>query len=227
MARNIVITGVSRGLGRALTHGFIRDGHTVYGCATNADAIDSLKRQFGAAHQFNVVDVAHADQVQRWASSVLEVCPCPDLVVNNAAVINRSEPLCEIHPREFEAVFQVNVCGVFHVIRSFVPAMEKHHRGVLVNFSSGWGRSTSPEVVPYCASKFAVEGLSRGLSQELSRGVACVALNPGIIHTDMLESCFGESAAAFPRAEEWAERAVPFLLALDVSDNGRSVDVPS
>jgi NAD(P)-dependent dehydrogenase (short-subunit alcohol dehydrogenase family) len=82
-------------------------------------------------------------------------------------------------------------------------------------------------VVPYCASKWAIEGLSRGLAQELPRGLASVALNPGIIHTDMLISCFGASASSFPSPKEWAERAVPYLLGLDATDNGRSVDVPT
>ena len=150
----------------------------------------------------------------------------PDLLINNAAVINRSEPLWELHPREFEAVFHVNVVGTFNTIKYFLPAMIAAGSGVVVNFSSGWGRSTSPEVVPYCASKFAIEGLSRGLASELPRGLAAVAFNPGIIHTDMLASCFGGRAAAFPSPDEWAETAVPFLLSLDASDNGKSVDVP-
>ena len=75
---------------------------------------------------------------------------------------------------------------------------------MIVNFSSGWGRSTSAEVAPYCATKWAIEGLSQALAQELPKGMACVALNPGIIDTEMLRSCFGESAASYPDAAEWA-----------------------
>jgi len=96
----------------------------------------------------------------------------------------------------------------------------------MVNFSSAWGRSTSPEVTPYCATKWAIEGLTRGLAQEIPRGLATIALNPGIIHTEMLESCFGDSASSFPSPEQWAERAVPFLLSLDTTNNGDSLDVP-
>jgi NAD(P)-dependent dehydrogenase (short-subunit alcohol dehydrogenase family) len=222
----IVLTGVSRGLGRAMLDGFAARGHTVYGCATSANVIEQLRAEYPGPHHFDVVDVSEDDQVETWASAVLGHGP-PNLLVNNAALINTSGVLWEVHPKEFEKLLNVNVTGTFNMIRQFVPEMISAGTGVIVNFSSGWGRSTSPEVVPYCASKWAIEGLSRGLAQELPRGLASVALNPGIIHTDMLNSCFGASASSFPSPKEWAERAVPYLLGLDATDNGRSVDVPT
>ena len=225
MTRRIVISGVSRGLGRAMVEQFVGRGHEVFGCATSRGAIDELSATY-EAHRFDVVDISHADQVAAWAERVLSTGGPPDLLINNAAVINRSERLWEQHPREFETLFHVNVGGTFHTIKYFLPAMISTGVGVIINFSSGWGRSTSPEVVPYCASKYAIEGLSSGLAKELPRGLAAVALNPGIIHTDMLKSCFGGSAASFPSPQEWAERAVPYMLSLDASDNGRSVDIP-
>ena len=125
-----------------------------------------------------------------------------------------------------DRLMEVNISGTYHVIRHFLPPMIEAGSGIVVNFSSGWGRSTSPEVAPYCASKWAIEGLTRALAQELPRGLAAVALNPGIIHTDMLDSCFGASAASFPGPTEWAESAVPFLLSLDANSNGSALDVP-
>ena len=104
--------------------------------------------------------------------------------------------------------------------------MVKRKSGVIVNFSSGWGRSTDAEVAPYCATKWAIEGLTQALAQELPPGMATVPLNPGIINTDMLQSCFGGSASGYPTAEEWAKIAVPFLLKLGASDNGRPLTVP-
>jgi NAD(P)-dependent dehydrogenase (short-subunit alcohol dehydrogenase family) len=105
--------------------------------------------------------------------------------------------------------------------------MVKVKKGVIVNFSSGWGRSTSPEVSGYCASKYAVEGLTASLAQELPAGMAAVALNPGIINTEMLQDCFGkESASHYPDAARWAKSAVPFLLQLSPKDNGQPLTVP-
>ncbi len=113
------------------------------------------------------------------------------------------------------------------MLRHFLPAMIEARRGVVANFSSGWGRSTSPDVAPYCATKWAVEGLTQALAQELPSGLAAIALSPGIVNTDMLQSCFAEHAHEYPTPDRWAERAVPFLLALGARDNGKSLTVPS
>jgi len=150
----------------------------------------------------------------------------PDLILNNAGLINRNAPLWEVPVEEFSNVIDVNIKGVYHVARAFLPAMIEAGRGVLVNFSSGWGRSTSPQVAPYCATKYAIEGLTAALAQELPPGLAAVALNPGVIHTDMLTTAMAEAAAGYPDPEAWAERAVPYLLSLGPSDNGRPATVP-
>ena len=154
-------------------------------------------------------------------------CGPPDLLLNNAALINRNAPLWEVSSDEFSLVIDVNIKGVVNVIRHFVPAMIQRNRGVIVNFSSGWGRSTSPEVAPYCATKWAIEGLTQAMAEELPSGIAAVALNPGIINTDMLQSCFGTSADAYPTATKWARKAVPFLLSLTAKHNGQSLTAPA
>ena len=107
-----------------------------------------------------------------------------------------------------------------------MPAMIERGSGVIVNISSGWGRSVSAEVAPYCATKWAIEGLTQALAQELPEGVAAVALNPGIIDTDMLRGAWGEGAASYSGPEVWAERAVPFLEQLGARDNGGALTVP-
>ena len=225
--RRILVTGVSRGLGLAMAEQLAERDHTVIGCARRESAIERLAKRFGPPHRFDVVDVSHDEQVGAWAESVLVAGGPPDLLLNNAALVNENAPLWDVPPDEFSRVMQVNVNGVYHVIRHFVPAMIERGRGVIVNFSSGWGRSTSPEVAPYCATKWAIEGLTRVMADELPRGMAAVPLNPGIIHTEMLESCFGESAAGYPSPNEWAAKAVPFLLRLGAKDNGTPLSVPA
>ena len=106
---------------------------------------------------------------------------------------NAGAPLWEVPGEEFDKLVDINIKGVARVIRAFVPAMVKRGSGVIVNFSSGWGRSTSPEVAPYCATKYAIEGLTLALAQELPHGMAAVPLNPGIIDTDMLRASFGRA----------------------------------
>lgn len=225
-SRIIVLTGVTRGLGRAMANGFIAEGHTVLGCGRNADQISDLKRAFGAPHDFRTVDVADGEAVQRWADSVVEKHGAPDLLINNAAITVGPAPLWQIAEGDFSRVMDVNIKGTANTIRAFMPALLKAGRGVIVNFSSGWGTSTDPNVAPYCATKWAVEGLTRAFAQELPAGFAAVALNPGIIHTDMLLQCFGESASSYPMPDEWARTAVPFILGLGPQYNGQSLSVP-
>lgn len=224
--RRVVVTGATRGLGRALVAGFVERGLRVHGCGRDRGKVEELRRAFGDRASFRRVDVRDDAQVRDWAARVLAE-GAPDLLINNAALANRPAPLWRVPPGEFSSIVDVNIKGMASVVRHFVPAMIRRRRGVIVNLSSEWGRSTSPEVAPYCATKFAVEGLTKSLAQELPAGMAAVPLGPGAINTDMLRLCFGpRRAAAYPSPEEWAEVAVPFLLRLGPKDNGRSLSVP-
>ena len=222
--KRIVITGVSRGLGHALVDEFGRLGHVVCGCARSKAAVVELAEQYPPPHDFAVVDVSRNADVHAWADRVLADGP-PDLLVNNAGVINRNAPLWKLSEEEFSQVVDVNLKGVVNVLRHFLPAMIKCGGGVIVNMSSGWGRSVSPEVAPYCATKWAVEGLTRALAEELPQGMAAVPLNPGIINTDMLQTCWGDGANSYPNAADWAKRAVPLLLRLGPKNNGQPLSV--
>jgi NAD(P)-dependent dehydrogenase (short-subunit alcohol dehydrogenase family) len=224
--KTILITGVSRGLGRALTEEFIRLGHVVIGCGRSEKEIAQLQKQFPAPNDFAAVDVSADEQVAAWAKRVLQSHAAPDLLLNNAGIINRNAKLWEIGADEFSRVIDVNIKGVVNVIRHFAPAMVARRAGVIVNFSSGWGRSTDAEVAPYCATKWAMEGLTQALAQELPPGMAAVPLNPGIINTAMLRSSFGGSATNYPSPREWAKIAAPFLLKINAVDNGRQLTVP-
>ena len=227
MSKVIVITGVTQGLGRAMTQALIAAGHTVAGCGRSTDKISELTGQFGTTHHFSAVDGTDDRAVENWATTIIEQLGPPDLLLNNAAVINENAPLWEISADEIDQIIDVNIKGTINTIRHFVPAMIARQSGVIVNFSSGWGRSASAEVASYCATKWAIEGLTQSLAQELPRGMAAIPLNPGVINTALLQSCFGEHAEHYATAEEWAESAVPFLLKLSARDNGKSLTAPA
>ena len=221
----VVITGVARGLGQAMALEFASQGHWVIGCSRNEKKLSELTEKLGDGHSLSVVDVTDDDAVAVWADESVEAFGAPDLLLNNAAVINKNKFLWELSASEFDEVVDINIKGVANVIRYFLPPMAKTSTGVIVNFSSGWGRSASPEVAPYCATKYAMEGLTQALALELPEGMAAIPLNPGVINTDMLRSCFGPSAADFTSPEEWAKTAVPFLLNLGTHHNGQSLTV--
>lgn len=224
-SKTIVLTGVTRGLGRALTERFIDLGHTVIGCGRSSPEINSLRNRWKHPHRFTVVDVVDPRQVRAWAEEVLAAYGPPDLLINNAAIINEPAPLWEVPVEEFSSLIDINIKGVFHCIQAFAPAMVARKKGVVVNFSSGWGRSVSPDVAPYCASKYAIEGLSKAMAEEIPSGMTVVPLNPGIIDTAMLRTCFGESAKNHSKPETWAQRAAEFILKLGPAQNGQSLSV--
>lgn len=222
----VVITGVSQGIGRAMAVRFASSGCTVCGCARSETAIQELAAQLGEPHRVDVVDVADDSAVQSWANQILQTCGPPDFLINNAALMNANAPLWQVSAAEFDQLTAVNINGTANTIRHFTPAMVQRSTGIIVNLSSGWGRSVSADVAPYCATKWAIEGLTRALADDLPAGLAAVPLNPGVINTDMLHSCFGSAADSYPSPEEWAERAVPFILALTADHNGEPLTVP-
>jgi NAD(P)-dependent dehydrogenase (short-subunit alcohol dehydrogenase family) len=221
----IVITGVTRGLGRALAEWYIANGHTVAGCGRTGPAIFDLRFTHPEPHSFDALDVTQPVKVSLWAERILGSMGAPDFLINNAGLINTPAPLWKVPVDEFGKVVSVNILGVANVIRAFVPAMVERGSGVIVNLSSGWGRSVAPEVAPYCATKWAIEGLTKALAEELPKGMAAIPLNPGVIDTDMLRQCFSGGAASYPKAEEWAKKAAPFILGLGAKDNGLSASV--
>ena len=225
-SRIILITGCTKGLGRAMTDRCLEAGHTVWGCGRSTAEIADLSRRHGSPHRFTALDVSDDLAVAGWAKDLLVSGQPPDLILNNAATINANAPLWEVGSDEFSRVIDINIKGVANVVRHFVPAMVAKGQGVIVNFSSGWGRSTSAEVAPYCATKWAIEGLTLALAQELPSGMAAIPMNPGVINTEMLRSCFGASADHYPDAAEWSRTAVPFLLKLGAKDNGKQLSCP-
>ena len=187
--------------------------------------IETLRVRFRPPHDFAALDVALESQVEPWAARLLSSHGSPDLLINNAGMINQSGPLWQVPSDEFDRLIDVNVKGVANVIRHFVPAMIARKTGLIINFSSGWGRTVASDVAPYCASKWAIEGLTLALAEELPRGMGAIPLNPGIIDTDLLRSCLGGSAGRHPSPQKWVEKAVPYILALNSRDTGKQLTI--
>jgi NAD(P)-dependent dehydrogenase (short-subunit alcohol dehydrogenase family) len=224
--RHVLITGVSRGLGRALTDEFAQQGHVVTGCARTPAAIHELARAYREPHRFDVVDVADGDQVAAWAKVTLLRSEPPDLMIHCAAVMGTSALLWESDPEEVTTLIDVNVKGLYFVVRSFLPAMVERGSGIIVSMSARWGRTTSPQLAPFCATKWALEGMTRALADELPYGLAAVPLDPGLVRTEMLETLLPGQTSPYPSPQEWAKAAVPFLLELSPADNGDPLTVP-
>jgi len=219
----VCISGVSKGLGYALAKEFDRRGWSVAGCARSEGALINLGNDLQNNHFIQKADITQQSDVQTFANKVLSALGVPSLILNNAGKINKNARLHEVSSDEFLDVLQVNLCGVHNMIKAFLPSMLEAKKGTIINFSSYWGQSTAPKVAPYCASKWAIEGLTRALAQELPPGLSAVAFNPGVVNTDMLQSCFGDKAKEHEDPNTWAIHATDKLINLSETDNGTTV----
>jgi NAD(P)-dependent dehydrogenase (short-subunit alcohol dehydrogenase family) len=218
--KNIVISGGSRGLGKALSESLVKAGHSVYAFGR------TKKLNFDPIYSYKAVDITSYNEVKKWADHVLEEIGAPDLLIHNAALINELKVIEELSPKDMKDVVDVNVTGVLNLTHAFIPSMKARKKGGIIGISSYWGREGAKSVVPYCGTKFAIEGICQSLALELDAPMFSVPLNPGIIDTEMLYLCFGDHSHEYPTAEEWAEKATPFILSLSRRHNGESMTVP-
>ena len=225
----IVITGVTKGLGRAMTTYFLSHGHTVIGCARSQDIISDMKVQFANASDrchLSVVDVSKEDQVEAWAKKSLQIAT-PDIVINNACFIFGFMPFSEVSVEDFDLVIDSGLKGTASVMRHFLPSMIKAGSGAIVNISSLYASQPQVNLATYSAAKHGVQGLSKAVAQELPEPVCIVLLDPGIVGTDFTHKGLpSEVATRLMQAKEWAEHVSPFILTIDHSMNGQSLDIP-
>lgn len=228
ISKSVIITGVTQGLGRAMVDRFHELGWNIYGCGRSKDKIEELKKQYSKIHDFQVIDVSDSQQVNNWANYILNTHTAPDMIINNASIVNQNAQLWKITAQEFENVMNVNVNGVVNVIRAFVPAMVARKEGIIINISSSWGREGEAELAPYCASKFAIEGITKSMALELPHGMAVVALDPGgSISTPMLKSCAPQYINESPTPETWSHKAIEYILNITIDKNGDSLTCPA
>jgi NAD(P)-dependent dehydrogenase (short-subunit alcohol dehydrogenase family) len=171
-----VVTGASRGIGRATATLLAGAGARVAGCARHAGS------------GIIACDVGRPGDVARFAEQVLREFGTPDLVVNNAGVVTRGR-LEETSIDSWDQVLDANLKGTFLVTRAFLPAMRARKSGRIVNVASISGRQGTAGLTAYCAAKHGVVGLTRALAEELrDDGIAVNAVCPGSVDTEMLRA---------------------------------------
>lgn len=198
--RNVLITGISSGIGRSAAIHLSRNGFFVYGTVrTQADA-DEI-RQLGIPNLCCLImDVTDGEQIENVRRQ-LEGVPLYGLV-NNAGIAI-SGPLKYISEQKFRKLFDVNVFGLLKVTQTFIPNLELNKQlngipGRIVNISSVSGRIVTPFVSSYAASKFAVEAISDGLRRELKHsGIQVCIIEPGPIKTKIWDKAMVEDTSDF------------------------------
>jgi NAD(P)-dependent dehydrogenase (short-subunit alcohol dehydrogenase family) len=225
--KNIVITGITSGLGLGLAKEFLRLGHRIHGCGRRPDPLaKEMGYEWADRYSYRQLDICDRSALKDWARDIESGGNQIDYLIQNAAVIHPNARLWEIDQKALESVLDVNVRGTFNVLRAFLPQMLAHQHGMILTLSSGAGRAGLPEISGYCASKWAVEGLTKSLAAELPGEMAAIPLSPGIVDTDMLRSTFGERAADHQKVDQWAKVAADYMLGLKTSQSGESLTVP-
>jgi NAD(P)-dependent dehydrogenase (short-subunit alcohol dehydrogenase family) len=183
-----VVTGASRGIGRAIALRLAEAGADVALWARDATALHDVAGEIaalGARAEAFVCDVADAGAVDRAAERVRQILAPVTIVVNNAGAVLR-KPTHAISNDEWRRVMAVNLDGTFFVTRAFLPDLTKA-RGRVINISSIAGREGTALLAAYCAAKHGVVGLTRALAEELRAAKVCVnAICPGSVDTAML-----------------------------------------
>lgn len=190
MSENMValVTGASRGIGRAIATRLGTQGMTVVGTATSdkgAEAISSYFAQAGIKGEGMKLDVADSDSVNAVVEAIAEKYAPVTILVNNAG-ITRDNLLMRMKPEEWDAVINTNLSSLYRVCKACVRGMMKARAGRIVNIASVVGSSGNAGQTNYSAAKAGMLGFTRSLAQEIgSRGITVNAVAPGFIDTDM------------------------------------------
>ena len=209
-----VVTGASRGIGRAIAALLASEGAAVAGCARRVSGdhfVDDLDPAERARHLVAACDVRRREEVIRFRDLVLARLGAPDILVNNAGSVARAS--IETLPEEtWDDVLAANLKSMFLVIQAFLPALRGRGRGRIINMASIAGRRGTPHLVAYCAAKHGVVGLTRAMAEELRPdGIAVNAICPGSVDTEML--AIGRPGAKPEMTPAEVARAALFLAA--------------
>jgi NAD(P)-dependent dehydrogenase (short-subunit alcohol dehydrogenase family) len=184
MSKVWFITGSSRGLGRALTETVLEAGHQVVATARQPEQLADLDKTFGKQLRTVRLDVKSPAEAEKAIAAAREAFGRIDVVVNNAGY-GFMGAFEEMSPDEFKGQIDTNFWGVVHVTRAALPVLRKQGSGHIIQITSIGGRSAFPSLSGYHAAKFAFEGFSESLAQEIGPlGLKLTLVEPGGFRTD-------------------------------------------
>lgn len=187
-AQIVLVTGASRGIGRAIATRLGNQGHTVVGTATSdagAEAISSWFAEAGIQGCGMKLDVADDESVNQVVAAIGEKYGPVTILVNNAG-ITRDNLLMRMRPEEWDSVIETNLSSLYRVCKACVRGMMKARQGRIINITSVVGVSGNAGQTNYSAAKAGMIGFTKSLAQEIGpRGITVNAVAPGFIDTDM------------------------------------------
>ncbi|MDP4220532.1 MAG: SDR family oxidoreductase [Bacteroidota bacterium] len=216
----VFITGASSGIGRATAFAFAKEGADLLLCARRIDRLEELKAQLHAQypdidiHIFQL-DVRDQKAVHQSLSTLPEEWRMIDILVNNAGLSRGLDKLHEGSLQDWEEMIDTNVKGLLYVTQEIVPGMVTRGSGHIINIGSIAGHEVYPKGNVYCASKFAVDAITKGLRMDLvDTPIRVTSIDPGLVETEF-------SSVRFHGDEEKAAqvyRTIKALTAEDIAD---------
>lgn len=183
-----LVSGASRGIGRAIALDLARAGAAVVGTATSqagADKITAYLEEQQLAGQGMVLNVADAESVTALAEAMQASFGAPNILVNNAG-ITRDNLMLRMKDEEWDSIIDTNLSSIYRMVKAYLKPMVKARWGRIINITSVVGVSGNPGQANYAAAKAGVIGFSKSLAQEIgTRGITVNCVAPGFIDTDM------------------------------------------
>jgi 3-oxoacyl-[acyl-carrier protein] reductase len=191
-----LITGASRGIGKAIAETLASQGAKVIGTATSDKGAAAISEYLGSNGEGLALDVTDSESLQQTIKDIEKKYGSIDILVNNAG-ITRDNLMMRMKDDEWDAVLNTNLSAVFKVCKAVVRGMMKRRNGRIINISSVVGTTGNPGQVNYCAAKAGLVGFSKAMAKEVAaRGITVNCVAPGFIDTDMTKSLNDEQKQA-------------------------------
>ena len=224
-----MITGASRGIGRAVARAYTREGAKVFICARNKAAVNRVVSEIradGGQIGGESGDIGTEEDVKRIVQAAVDQFAGIDVIVNNASILGPRDPIASYPPAAWDEVLRINLTGLFLVTQRVLQVMIPRRQGSIINISSSVGRIGRAGWGAYAASKFGVEGFTQVLAGEVKEfGLRANAVNPGATRTQMRAAAHPEEdPRILPAPDEITEVFVYLASDEAAGVNGESLD---
>ena len=224
-----LVTGGSRGIGRAIAEAYARQGAQVFICGRDEMnlrvAIDEMRKSGGEIEGL-AGDVGKQEDVRRVANAAVERYGAIHILVNNASILGPRETIANYPETAWEEVLRVNLTGLFLMTRAVLPVMLAQKAGSIINVTSGVGRRGKARWGAYAVSKAGLEALTQVLAEEVGQdGIRVNSVNPAATRTAMRAQAYpAEDPLTLPTAEEILPIFVYLASDASVTVNGQSLE---